>query len=77
MISVVGVGKLIEMVGPGAFVLNELVERILREGTDEERKELGNVIGDGGLVQNLSDSGSDVKGREALLARVSELQASI
>ena len=77
MISVVGVGKLIEMVGPGAFVLNELVERILRDGTDEERKELRNVIDDGRLVQRLSDSGSDVKGREALLARVSELQASI
>ncbi|KAG8911883.1 pumilio domain member 6 [Tulasnella sp. 417] len=73
MLDEVGKDKLLTMAtdGGGAFVLTELLERFIKDGTDAEKKGLKAWIGSKTAKKRVE--GSSAKGKDALLSKYNEL----
>ncbi|KIO21766.1 hypothetical protein M407DRAFT_28694 [Tulasnella calospora MUT 4182] len=69
MLNDVGKENLLTMAtdGGGAFVLTELLERFIKDGTDEEKKELKAWVGSKMAKKRIEGSGA--KGKDALLSK--------
>ncbi|KAG8938972.1 pumilio domain member 6 [Tulasnella sp. 424] len=77
MLADVGKEKLLTMAteGGGAFVLTELVERFIQEGSGEEKKELKAWVGSKAATKKIEESSA--KGKDALLSKVNELRSLV
>ncbi|KAG9041735.1 pumilio domain member 6 [Tulasnella sp. UAMH 9824] len=73
MLDQVGKEKLLTMAvdGGGAFVLTELLERFIKDGTDEEKRALKAWIGSKTAKKRIE--GSRAKGKHALLSKGNDL----
>lgn len=60
--------------GSGAFLVAELCERVMKEGTDEDKKLLKSWFGDD--IRKKIEKG-DTKGKNILLEKVDALRSSV